>query len=314
MNIIKNVLICGIGAIGSIYADKIQRYDSQSLRILVDKERLSRYLANPTIFNGRELNFNYILPDDSDFKADLIIIATKFEGLKDALNNIKNFVKEDTIILSLLNGVTSEWLIAEKYGREKLLYSYFIGHSAVREGRKIIHDDVNTIVYGSENSDDFENVERLQEYFERVGINYSIPDDILHSLWLKFMLNVAANQTTAILGLTFGELLENRKAMAFVRNVLKEVQAIAKAEGVKNPETMIDETVEHLHTMIPEGKTSMLQDVEAGRKTEVDMFAGTVIELGLKHHIETPYNTVLKELVDIIYEKQQLEKNKLLLV
>lgn len=314
MNIIKNVLICGIGAIGSIYADKIQRYDSQSLRILVDKERLSRYLANPTIFNGRELNFNYILPDDSDFKADLIIIATKFEGLKDALNNIKNFVKEDTIILSLLNGVTSEWLIAEKYGREKLLYSYFIGHSAVREGRKIIHDDVNTIVYGSENSDDFENVERLQEYFERVGINYSIPDDILHSLWLKFMLNVAANQTTAILGLTFGELLENRKAMAFVRNVLKEVQAIAKAEGVKNPETMIDETVEHLHTMIPDGKTSMLQDVEAGRKTEVDMFAGTVIELGLKHHIETPYNTVLKELVDIIYEKQQLEKNKLLLV
>lgn len=314
MNIIKNVLICGIGAIGSIYADKIQRYDSQSLRILVDKERLNRYLANPTIFNGRELNFNYILPDNSDFKADLIIIATKFEGLKDALNNIKNFVKEDTIILSLLNGVTSEWLIAEKYGREKLLYSYFIGHSAVREGRKIIHDDVNTIVYGSENSDDIENVERLQEYFERVGINYSIPDDILHSLWLKFMLNVAANQTTAILGLTFGELLENTRAMAFVRNVLKEVQAIAKAEGVKNPETMIDETVEHLHTMIPEGKTSMLQDVEAGRKTEVDMFAGTVIELGLKHHIETPYNTVLKELVDIIYEKQQLEKNKLLLV
>lgn len=314
MNIIKNVLICGIGAIGSIYADKIQRYDSQSLRILVDKERLNRYLANPTIFNGRELNFNYILPDNSDFKADLIIIATKFEGLKDALNNIKNFVKEDTIILSLLNGVTSEWLIAEKYGREKLLYSYFIGHSAVREGRKIIHDDVNTIVYGSENSDDIENVERLQEYFERVGINYSIPDDILHSLWLKFMLNVAANQTTAILGLTFGELLENTRAMAFVRNVLKEVQAIAKAEGVKNPETMIDETVEHLHTMIPDGKTSMLQDVEAGRKTEVDMFAGTVIELGLKHHIETPYNTVLKELVDIIYEKQQLEKNKLLLV
>lgn len=314
MNIIKNVLICGIGAIGSIYADKIQRYDSQSLRILVDKERLNRYLANPTIFNGRELNFNYILPDNSDFKADLIIIATKFEGLKDALNNIKNFVKEDTIILSLLNGVTSEWLIAEKYGREKLLYSYFIGHSAVREGRKIIHDDVNTIVYGSENSDDIENVERVKEYFERVGINYSIPDDILHSLWLKFMLNVAANQTTAILGLTFGELLENTRAMAFVRNVLKEVQAIAKAEGVKNPETMIDETVEHLHTMIPEGKTSMLQDVEAGRKTEVDMFAGTVIELGLKHHIETPYNTVLKELVDIIYEKQQLEKNKLLLV
>ena len=311
MNIIKNVLICGIGAIGSIYADKIQSYDNDSLRVLVDKDRLQRYLDNPTIFNDRVLNFNYILPDNNNFKADLIIIATKFEGLNDALNNIKNFVKDDTIILSLLNGVTSEWLIAEKYGREKLLYSYFIGHSAVREGRKIIHDDVNTIVYGSENSDDIENVERLKEYFEQVGINYSIPDDILHSLWLKFMLNVAANQTTAILGLTFGELLKNSKAMEFVRHILKEVQFLAKAEGVNNTDVMIDETIEHLHTMIPEGKTSMLQDVEAGRKTEVDMFAGTVIELGRKLNIETPYNKVLKELIDIIYEKQRLEKEQL---
>ena len=314
MNIIKDVLICGIGAIGSIYADKIQSYDNDSLRVLVDKDRLQRYLDNPTIFNDRVLNFNYILPDNNNFKADLIIIATKFEGLNEALNNIKNFVKDDTIILSLLNGVTSEWLIAEKYGREKLLYSYFIGHSAVREGRKIIHDDVNTIVYGSENSDDIENVERLKEYFERVGINYSIPDDILHSLWLKFMLNVAANQTTAILRLTFGELLKNSKAMEFVKHILKEVQSLAKAEGVNNTDVMIDETIEHLHTMIPEGKTSMLQDVEAGRKTEVDMFAGTVIELGRKHNIETPYNKVLKELIDIIYEKQRLEKEQLLAI
>lgn len=310
MNIIRNVLICGIGAIGSIYADKIQRYDNQSLRILVDNDRLKRYADNPTVFNGRELNFNYVLPDNKDFKADLIIIATKFEGLNEALNNIKNFVKNDTIILSLLNGVTSEWLIAEKYGREKLLYSYFIGHSAIREGRTIVHDDVNTIVYGSENINDAENVERVREYFTRVGINFSIPDDILHSLWLKFMLNVSANQTTAILDLTFGELLENQKAMNFVRNVLKEVQAIAKAEGVKNTDVMIEETVANLHTMIPEGKTSMLQDVEAGRKTEVNMFAGTVIELGLKHHIETPYNKILKELIDIIYEKQQLKRNR----
>ena len=308
MNKINNVLICGIGAIGSIYAKAIQKYDNNSLKILVDKERLKRYTENPTVFNGKELNLNYILPENQDFKADLIIIATKFDGLDDALNNIKNFVKDDTIILSLLNGVTSEWLIAEKYGREKLLYSYFIGHSAVREGRTITHDGINTIVYGSENSNDTTNVERVKEFFDRVGINYFIPNDILHSLWIKFMLNVAANQTTAILGLTFGELLENPKAMNFVRNILKEVQSIAKAEGIKNTETMIEETIANLNTMIPQGKTSMLQDVQAGRKTEVDMFAGTVIQLGLKHNIETPYNNILKELIDIIYEKQQIEK------
>ena len=135
MRDIKNVLICGIGAVGSIYADKIQNYDPQSLRVLVDEERYRKYIKNPIVFNGRELNFNYILPDDKNFKADLIIIATKYDGLKDVINSIKNFVYDDTVILSLLNGVTSEKIIAETYGRDKLLYSYFIGHSTVRTGR-----------------------------------------------------------------------------------------------------------------------------------------------------------------------------------
>lgn len=311
MKEIKNVLVCGIGAVGSIYADKIEKFTPQNLRVLVDEARLERYKKNPTVFNGRVLDFNYILPNDTSFKADLIIIATKFDGLNDVIKNIKNFVYDDTVILSLLNGVTSEKIIAKTYGREKLLYSYFIGHSAIRDGRNITHDDVNTIVYGSENSNDFENVERIQDFFEQAGINYLIPDDIIHSLWLKYMLNVSANQTTAILKMNFGEMLENDKCMNFAINVMKEVQAIAKAEGVRNTESMINETIEHLHTMIPEGKTSMLQDVEAGRKTEVEMFAGTVIKLGKEFGIPTPYNKIIKEIIEIIHRQQDLKKEKL---
>lgn len=312
MRDIKNVLICGLGAIGSIYADKIQKFNPDSLRVLVDEERFERYSSNPIIFNGNELHFNYILPNDNGFKADLVIIATKYDGLSDVIKNMKNFIQSDTVILALLNGVTSEKIIAETYGREKLLYSYFIGHSAVRTGRNVIHDDVNTIVYGSENTADIENVQRVRKYFDSIGINYKIPEDIMHSLWLKYMLNVSANQSTAILKLTFGEMLANEKCMDFAINIMKEVQQIAKAEGVKNTDIMIDETIAHLHTMIPDGKTSMLQDVEAGRKTEVDMFAGTVIELGLKHNIQTPYNQIIKEILDAIYQNEIIKNSQIL--
>lgn len=312
MRDIKNVLICGLGAIGSIYADKIQKFNPDSLRVLVDEERFERYSNNPIIFNGNELHFNYILPNDNGFKADLVIIATKYDGLSDVIKNMKNFIQSDTVILALLNGVTSEKIIAETYGREKLLYSYFIGHSAVRTGRNVIHDDVNTIVYGSENTADIENVQRVRKYFDSIGINYKIPEDIMHSLWLKYMLNVSANQSTAILKLTFGEMLANEKCMDFAINIMKEVQQIAKAEGVKNTDIMIDETIAHLHTMIPDGKTSMLQDVEAGRKTEVDMFAGTVIELGLKHNIQTPYNQIINEILDAIYQNEIIKNSQIL--
>lgn len=310
MNEIKKVLICGIGAVGSIYADKIQNYDFANLRILVDENRLKKYTQNPIVFNGKTLDFKYVLPNENNFKADLIIIATKFDGLQQAVKNIKNFIKEDSIILSLLNGVTSEEIISKTYGRDKLLYSFFIGHSAVRVGNNVTHDDINTIVFGSENKNDFVNMQKVKLYFEKVGINYEIPQDIKRSLWLKFMLNVCANQSTAILRMTFGEMLENNEFMNFAEEIMKEVQVVAKAEGVNNTETMIEETVKNLNKMLPEGKTSMLQDIEAGRKTEVEMFAGTVIELGLKHGFATPYNTVLKKLIDIIGENQRLKSVK----
>lgn len=292
MKEIKNILICGLGAIGSIYVAKIK-----DARVLVDKDRLERYKKNPTYFNGELLNPHYILPDDKVFKADLIIIATKFDGFEQAVENIKNFVGENTVILSLLNGVTSEKLLIDKYGADKVLYSYFIGHSAVRVGRHITQDGVNTIVFGS--PDDNKNIERVKNYFDKNGINYDIPDDIIHSMWLKYMLNVSSNQTTALLGYTFGQMLNNERCMSFVKNVMKEVQTIAKAEGVKNTETMVDEALLSLNKMCPEGKTSMLQDVEAGRKTEVDIFAGVMIKLGKKHNIDVPYNKVLKELIEI---------------
>ena len=305
MKEIKKVILCGLGAIGTIYADKLEKYDAKNLKVLVDESRYERYSKNPVIFNGRALNFEYVLPSEEDFKADLIILATKFAGLKDAIKNIKNFVKEDTVILSLLNGVTSEDIIADVYGKDKMLYSYFIGHSSVRCGNSVTHDDVNTIVFGAENNLG-ENVVAVKNFFDKVGINYKIPDDIKRSMWLKFMLNVSANQPTAILRMTFGDMFENTHFMKFAESIMREVQSVAKAEGVQNTETMVDEALKHLKTMTPDGKTSMLQDVEAGRKTEVDMFAGTVIELGKKHGIPTPYNKIMKEMIGIIEEHQDI--------
>lgn len=307
---IRNVIICGIGAIGSIYADKIHNKTPNNLRVLVDNERKERYTQNPMIFNGKPLNFNYILPSEDNFKADLIIIATKSNGLDDSIKNIKNFIKDDTIILSLLNGVTSEEIIAEEYGWDKLLLSFFLGHSAIRDGRSIIHDDVNFIYFGEKDSCNTfsDKALRVKNYFDKMDIKYVMPPDMLYAQWLKFMLNLTGNQTSAILKMTFGEMQQNEHFQKFALSIMKEVVEIAKAVGVQNTEKLIPETIEIFHTMIPEGKTSMLQDVEAGRKTEVEIFAGTIVKLGEKYKIQTPYNKIMKEMIEIIHENQEVSK------
>lgn len=304
MKDIEKVLVCGIGAIGSIYANAINEYDSKNLRILVDKKRLENYTQNPKIFNGKPLNFNYILPDATDFKADLIIIATKFDGLNDVIKNMANFVKNDTVIISLLNGVTSEEIISKKYGWKNLPIAYYIGHSAMRDGNNITHDGVGTIVFGINDTTKTseECLERIKKYFDKAKIEYKIPEDMPHAYWLKYMLNVSSNQPSAILRMTFGDMQSNKKFMEFLVKIMKEVQAIAKAEGIKNTDKMIDEALKSFSKMTADGKPSTLQDVEGHRKTEVDMFAGTMIEFGKKHNIPTPYNMVLKDMLEVIQE------------
>lgn len=305
MREIKNILICGIGAVGAIYANKINEYPQCNLKVLVDKKRLENYTKNPKTFNGKPLNFDYVLPENIDYKADLIIIATKFDGLNDAIKNIENFVKEDTIIMSLLNGVTSEEIIAQKYGWKHTLISYFIGHSAMRNGNIITHDGTGDIVFGINNikQTDPNDIELVKKFFDKVQIAYRTPEDMMRAYWLKFMLNVSSNQPSAIMRLTFGQMQSNPKFIEFLKNIMNEVVEIAKAQGIQNTETMIDEAMIGFNSMIPEGKTSMLQDIEAGRKTEVEMFAGTIIKLGKKHGISTPYNKVMKEMIEVIHKQ-----------
>ncbi len=304
MREIKNILICGIGAVGAIYANAIHNYNGCSLKVLVDKNRYENYTKNPKIFNGKVLNFDYILPEDTNFKADLVIIATKFDGLKSAIENIKNFIKEDTIIMSLLNGVTSEEFVAEVYGWKHTLISYFIGHSAMRDGNNITHDGHGDIVFGvnPQKGTEVSDVELVRNFFDKIGIQYRTPENMIRSYWLKFMLNVSANQPSAILGLTFGQMQTNSVFVDMLKNIMEEVRQIAIAHGVTDTDSMVEEAIAGFNGMIPEGKTSMLQDVEAKRLTEVDIFAGTVIELGKKYGIPTPYNFVMKDMIEVIHK------------
>ena len=289
----RKILICGLGAVGLTYAVKFK--NGSELKILVDEERYERYMQNEPVFNGVVQKFDYILPSDKSFQPDLIIIAVKVQGLESAIKNIKNFVHKDVIIISLLNGISSEEKIQETYSDAKVLKSYFIGHSAVRNGNFVTQDGVGEIVV--------EKSSKLKEIFDEFKINYKMPDDIIYSMWLKYTMNLFSNQVSAILNMSFGELKRNNAFIDFAKKIIAEVRLIAEKKGVKNLENLEKDALGFLQKMCDEGKTSMLQDVLAGRKTEVEIFAGEIIRLGKLYEIPTPCNQVLYDLIKIVEEK-----------
>ena len=140
---IKNVVICGLGALGLTYANKLK--DICELKILADTERINKYKNNPPKLNNKEITLNYITPTDN-FVTDLIIISTKSTGLNTAIKYIKNFVNKNTIIISLINGIASEKLIESTYPDSRIIRSFFIGHSAVRIDNKVTQDGIGQIV------------------------------------------------------------------------------------------------------------------------------------------------------------------------
>ena len=256
----------------------------------MNEERLERYLKNKPVLNGVEQDFNYILPDDN-FDADLIIIATKASGLDSAVKMIKNFVSSKTIILSLLNGISSEEVIRSAYPEANVLKSYFIGHSAVRVGNSVKQDGVGEIV--------MERDDGLIKFFNDAGVGYAVPDDIDYSMWLKFTMNIFSNQTSAVLNMTFGEMKYNKAFIDFAKKIIAEVRSVAELKGINGLENLEKDALDALSRMCDEGKTSMHQDILAGRKTEVDIFAGEMIKLGRELGVPVPYNQVLYDMVKI---------------
>ena len=297
---IETVALVGLGALGCAYLGKMAKtVPMENIQVIAEGSRAARYRENGVILNGERLDFPIAGPDDAR-PADLLIFTVKFNQLEDAIALAKGAVGPGTVIISLLNGITSEERIAAAYGWDKVLYSLSLGIDATREG-----DATNVTVYGVIPFGEAENkpgeyggrVVRLKAFFDRVGLNSSVPEDMKLALWRKFMLNVGVNQTSAVLGTPYGALQKEGAAREIAISAMKEVVTLARYEGVALRETDIDDSLKVLGTLSPDGKCSMLQDMEAQRRTEVAIFGGTVLALGEKHGVAAPVNGMLVRLI-----------------
>lgn len=301
MDEIKNVYLIGLGAIGGAYAGRIQDNCPGCLRIVVDRDRLERYKKSGITINGNAVSFDFIQSDEAEEAADLIIIAVKQHHLVQTVKDIRKLVGPGTTILSLLNGISSEELLGKEYGMDKLLYSFCVGTDTVRVATDINFTTIGKIVFGDKtNSESSLRVRAVRNFFDKAQVPYSIPEDIIRELWWKYMMNVGINQVSAVLRAPYGPIMAARDARDLMFAASREVIDISRKIGIYLSEEDLEKYARILESLSPLGKTSMLQDVEAGRKTEVEIFSGTVIELGLKYGIATPVNCVLFKMLKAI--------------
>lgn len=299
------IALIGLGAIGSLYGSKLLNNPAVSLTVLVDQARHARYLQEPLVINEKKLSFHYALPEEVLEPAELVLITTKARQLPAAIEMAKKVSNSQTLFLSLLNGITSEADLLQHFSAEQVLYGMCNGLDAVRAGRNVSYQNAGTISFGKlKNQPVADRVAEVAEIFRQSGIQTEVPIDMQQKIWYKFMVNVGINQISAVTGSPYGIFQKNQEAVAAVKAAMQEVIWLAEAEGIQlTTEHMNDWFLHTLAGLDPAGKTSMLQDIEQKRPTEVELFAGTVKKLAAKHQINVPVNELLYQLITVMEQE-----------
>ena len=298
---IQTTAIIGMGALGLMYADTIAKARGrESVSFVMNKERLQKYKDVVFTCNGEEKTFQ--MRDCEEMEpVDLLIVAVKYNGLPDAMKDMRKCVGENTIIMSVMNGITSEKMIAEEFGMEKLIDTVAQGMDAMKFGSKLRFTQMGELHIGVEAGQKQENVDAVAEFFDDIHMPYVVEEDILFRMWAKFMLNVGINQTCMAYETTYsGALTEGTEANHTLIAAMREVITLSNAENIGLTEKDLWLYIDILKTLDPEGVPSMRQDGIARRYSEVEMFAGTVIKMAEKHGIDTPANRLLYQKVKAI--------------
>lgn len=295
------VAILGAGALGAAYASRFYESDPSSVSFITSGARADRLRREGVVVNDRRFAIPVTDPAAPGSPPALVLVALKHQHLAGALDTLARCVGPNTVIISVMNGLDSEQIIAEAVSADRVLYAIAVGIDALREGNRVRYSSIGRITFGeAENHTLSDRVRRVAALLDRARIPHDTPPDMLRSLWWKFMINVGINQPSAVLRAPYGVFHTSPHAQAIMEAAMHEVIALAQAAGIGLTPADLDTWYPVLHTLHPTAKTSMLQDVEGCRPTEVDIFAGKVLQLSAQFGIPAPVNEVLLHAIKVI--------------
>ena len=289
---IKTVSVIGLGALGTMYAHYLHQR-MPGVRIVADEERIARYRSSGIYCNEKRCDFHYITPGQAQ-PADLLIFAVKQGGLAGAIETARDQVGENTIVLSLLNGISSEGIIGQAYGDAHMLLCVAQAMDALMTGGRLTYRNLGLLVFGDREKGVVSDMtRRVADFFTRMEVPHIVDTDMQKRQWGKFMLNVGINQAIAVYGESYADVQKEGLVRDVMIAAMEEVRALSQLEGIGLTGQDMDYWLGLIPGLNPKGKPSTQQDVEAKRLSEVELFSGTVLELAKKHGMDTPVNREL---------------------
>ncbi len=290
--------IYGFGGVGSAIYNELQEY--KELYILVDKERFEKYEKEEFIINDKKVFPKFI----TEGKLDLIIVAVKNYQLKDALPNLKLFMKPDTVILPLLNGITAHDTIKDYYPKHRILYGV-INVESNKVGNVCHTSKIINLQYG----DKYNYVLRwplieMRRIFNKYNINNHIYQNMQRRVWHKWTLNLAINQISALMNATYLD-MSHPLILDTFNDIFDEVYEVSKYYNVGLTIDDINDIKKICEDFSSNRVTSLTIDVNNNKENELDYFGKELINRAKKANIEVKANKTVYNLVKAYSENKK---------
>ena len=290
-------LVFGAGAIGSVFAVRLAA--RHAVAVVARGERLARILQDGIQVEGATKGITRppaapAAAELAGFRPDFVLVTVKAHATATAARTLAP-LGSGPIRVSLQNGLGNEEALAA--GGYPVVGAVSNSGATLLESGRVFHAGLGEVILSGFQGASAESVAALAACLSDVGFPVQQVPDIRKPLWDKTILNAALNPVSALLGLRTGQLLRDPGSERLLRRLVGEAVSVAQAEGVPTSEGEIWAMVERIVAATAGNKTSMLQDLERGVRTEVEAMNGVVVAQGAKRGIETPWNRLMLRLI-----------------
>lgn len=296
------IAIIGTGAMGSVYAALLGAAGHEVWAIDAWREHVEAMRSHGLRLEGASGDRTVKLHASTDAAeagpCDLVIIATKAMHVEQAAQAAKPLLKDDTVVLSIQNGLGGPDTAARVLGRERVMVGVVGGFGASMRGPGHAHHNGWELVRLGEFSGPITpRLEKVAQVWESGGFRVKCFDDIDQLVWEKLICNVCFSGTCAVTERTIAEVMADPDTWAVASGCAREAYEVAVARGVKLDIQDPVEYVRNFGSKIPNARPSMLLDHMAGRMSEIESINGAIPPAAAALGLQAPTNTVISALV-----------------
>jgi len=298
------IVIVGPGAMGCLFAAFLSKSKEDIWLLDKNKENAAKINQMGISLEGSSGSWQAKPKTTANLqdigKADLILICVKSFHTKQAIEQIKPLLQNNTKIMTLQNGIGNIEIISELTGEERVIGGITSEGATLIETGKIRHAGGGETLIGTLDGKMPVEIRGIREIFNKVGLQTRLSRDIKGLIWSKLIINAGINALTAITRLANGRLTEFEGTKRILREAVTEATRIAKRKRIKliydDPLAKVEAVCEGTSENI----SSMLQDVLRNKRTEIDFINGAIVRLGQELGIAVPANKLLVDLVKTI--------------